>query len=92
MDKEGSPPQVERPAGSPAAQADGLAQLLRGEEQLANDRALLLRGEVLDKQVAEPEESATLDDMDAVHQALEAVANAICQGGGEAMNERTCNG
>ena len=38
-----------------------------------------------DTQMAEPEESATFDDMGTVHRPLEAVANARAQSGGETM-------
>ena len=85
MDKEGSSPQVARPAGNPAAQAERLAELLRSERELANDSALLLRGRILDIQVAESKESATFDDMGTVHRPLEAMANASSQNSGETV-------
>ena len=91
MDKEGSPPQVARPAGSHEAKVEGLAELLRSEGELANDSTLLLRGRVLDIQVAESKESATFDDMGTVHRSLEAVANAISQNSGETVTGKACN-
>ena len=59
--------------------------------ELENDRAVLLRGGLFDTQMAEPEESATFDDMGTVHRPLEAVANANAQSGGETMTGKGLN-
>lgn len=61
------------------------AELLRSEGGLANASTLLLRGRVIDIQVAESKASATFDEMGPVHRSLETVANANSQNSGETV-------